>query len=608
MSGAEEVFDYIVVGSGAGGATVAARLAENKRSVLILEAGRDPSAPGKDLPQDYDIPAFHCFATENPAMAWNYHVRVGADDSARLKLSNLPPPGVLYPRASGLGGCTAHNAMLFVPTPDEDWRRIAELTGDPSWRASEMRRHFAAVEDCHYRPLLRYLAEKSGGHLDWIGHGWNGWLPSELTVPWRAVEDGPLILAICEAVGDDLFGHGVGSTIRRIFGQMVRFFLGEARAKGRNAEGFCFAPLSTLNGKRRGARERALDAKDRCGLSIKYDALATRVIVANGRAEGVEYLKGAHLYRASPLAGETEGERAFVRARREVILCGGSFNTPQLLMLSGIGPPEEIETAKVKVVRELPGVGGNLQDRYEVSLVHKAQKSWSCLDDAKFSTGDPLYAEWLNGQGMYCSNGAAMAFKFSSRDGLPNPDLFALGLLTRFQGYFPGYSEIIRDSRADFSFALLKAYTQNHRGRVRLASADPRDPPAIDFSAFAEGAEGQEGDIAALVRGMKRLRGVTGRLVDSGILAPEDTPGPQFTSDEALADFIRLRAWGHHASCTCAIGFEQAGGVLDKDFRVHGVNGLRVVDASVFPNIPGYFIVSAVYTVAEKAAQAILKS
>jgi len=92
------------------------------------------------------------------------------------------------------------------------------------------------------------------------------------------------------------------------------------------------------------------------------------------------------------------------------------------------------------------------------------------------------------------------------------------------------------------------------------------------------------------------------------VLELEDTPGAGVASDEALSDFVRKRAWGHHASCTCAIGPEEKRGALDSEFRIHGVKGLRVVDASIFPNIPGYFIVSAVYTIAEKAAAAILKS
>jgi choline dehydrogenase len=612
--GADDIFDYIVVGSGAGGAPLAARLAEAGASVLVLEAGSDPSASAPGLPEDYDVPAFHPLASENPAMAWNFFVHDYGDDHERRRAFHRPePPGVLYPRASTLGGCTAHNAMLLLATPDLDWNDIAGITRDQSWCASEMRRHFQAVDNCRYRPFLRFLAKISGGRLNPSGHGWEGWLANELALPHRALKDRQLVRMIREAIRKDLFADGsVWTDARHALERVVRFVLGEAdpndqRAQGAEAAGFCQTPLSTLCGRRRSARERALASVCDAGLSIEFDSLATRIVLDKGRAVGVEYLKGPHLYKASPLCCGATGELRTARARLETILCGGAFNTPQLLMLSGIGPPEEIEKVGLKVEHPLLAVGANLQDRYEMTLVHRVQPPWQCLKGAQFEPGDPLYRRWINGRGMYRSNGAAMAFKWCSSKRLTNPDLFAMGLLTRFDGYFPGYSDIISKSRADFSFALLKAYTKN-RGRVGLASADPREPPTIDFDCFAESADGPEGDITALVSGMKRLRRITSVLVERGILDPEDTPGTNVASDDALAEFVRQRAWGHHASCTCAIGPVDAGGALDSDFRIHGIQGLRVVDASVFPTIPGYFIVSAVYTIAEKAAAAILKS
>ena len=153
-----EAFDYVVVGSGAGGGTVAARLAEAGMSVLVLEAGRDPAAalaPG--LPEDYDVPAFHPFASENKAMAWNYRVHDFGDDAERRPGADAcGRRGVLY--ASTLGGCTAHNAMILIVPDDSDWNAIADLTGDSSWRAEAMRRYFQRLENCRHRPLWRFIA------------------------------------------------------------------------------------------------------------------------------------------------------------------------------------------------------------------------------------------------------------------------------------------------------------------------------------------------------------------------------------------------------------------------------------------------------------------
>ena len=608
--------DYIVVGSGAGGGTVAARLAEAGMRVLLLEAGSDPAIQtGPGLPEDYEVPAFHSFASENLEMVWNFRVHDFGDDAGRQGPSGEDGRSVLYPRAVTLGGCTAHNAMIFMAPHRSDWDNIADLTGDDSWRADAMQRYFQRVENCGYRPLWRCLSWLTAGRINPSGHGWNGWLKTEVPWPRRAFGDHRLMKVIRAAIRADLAPEETGGSwlqaLPKRIERLARFVVGKSdpndlRLQGKLAEGLCILPLSTANGRRNGSRERVLAAAKTGHLRIEYNALAVRVLLdEKRRATGVEYRKGRNLYRASPLCSGEIGALSVVHAKKEVILSGGTFNSPQLLMLSGIGPVDVLSAAGIPVQVALRGVGQNLQDRYEIGLVHKASGPWSCMKAARFTKGDGLFKDWQRGRGMYASNGVAVAFAFRSDPARPDPDLFVMALLTKFSGYFTGYSEMIRTSKNDLTFASLKAHTQNRGGTVTLASADPRDPPLIDFRGFEEGTDATGEDLASVITGIHRVRRMAAAMQKDGTIAAEYLPGLE-VQGEALVDQVRRHAWGHHACGSCAIGPVDGGGVLDSDFRVHGTTGLRVVDASAFPRIPGFFIACAVYMIGEKAADVIL--
>ena len=185
------------------------------------------------------------------------------------------------------------------------------------------------------------------------------------------------------------------------------------------------------------------------------------------------------------------------------------------------------------------------------------------------------------------------------------PDIFCLALLGLFRGYFPNYSALFAENLNYLTGGCAEAHTNNCAGRVKLTPSDPRDTPIINFHYFDEGNDDRGEDIAAVVEGIRFVRKITQYFKDKKLIAQEELPGDSVQSDEELKAFARARAWGHHASSTCAIGRREQGGVLTSDFRVHGTQGLRVVDASVFPRIPGFFIVSAVYMIAEKAADVI---
>ena len=602
----EEV-DYIVVGSGAGGGTLAARLAEQGMRVVLLEAGHDPRTDGEAerFPGDYDIPAFHAFASENKAMAWNFFVEHFADRrQAARDPKRVEGQGVLYPRAGTLGGCTAHNAMIFITAQPCDWDGMAKATGDSGWSAKTMSAYQRKVESCRHRPVWRWLGKLG---VKSTGHGWDGWLPIEKGTPRQALGDGRL-RRLLEVAGIAASRRITGA--RAAVERLVRGALDPNDDRTNGAEGLCYAPLANDRHCRVGARERVLDvaARHPDRLRIELDALVTRVLFdAQGNAIGVEYLKGRHLYRADPDPSTGPGEIKTLHAAREVILAGGAFNTPQLLMLSGIGPREELERHGIPVRVDLSGVGTNMQDRYEVCVQSKLQRNWDSLKDVRYEADDPVGAMWTGQRdGIYISNGAALAFKRKSDPSLAEADLFIFALLGSFKGYYPGYSKDLVKSPNVVSWAILKARTDNRAGTVRLRSADPRDPPLIQFHYFEEGSDNAGRDLRAVAKGVEFVREATAPLKRKGMIEDEIDPGDKVTG-KALEAWVRDNAWGHHASCTCPIGDCASGGVLDTRLRVHGVKRLRIVDASIFPRIPGYFIVSAVYMAAERAADIILE-
>jgi choline dehydrogenase len=608
--------DYIIVGSGAGGGPLAANLARTGFSVLLLEAGGDPCSINDMGRWMYEVPIFHGLATEYADCAWNYYVHHYSDPQRRKKDAKYVSEmdGVWYPRAGTLGGCTAHNAMITVLPQASDWNRIADITGDASWRAENMRHCFARLENCRYVPnpdspkgeiegVLSSIAGLIEGDKDWRdwshGHGFNGWLATSEADPALALKDPEIVAALLRTVKEAIRDH-IGNPLVRF---ETRFDPNDSRTATESPEGLAFTPLAVDKGKRNGPREYLVRTQKNFPekLKILKNALATRVIFEGTSAVGIEYIEGPHLYKADKAAivDPSSVPRREVRAKREVILAAGAFNSPQLLKLSGIGPRAELSTFGIRTLVDLPGVGENLQDRYEIGVISEFARNFKLLEDATFAPPEPnpdaYFKEWERGSGIYASNGALIGIIKRSTPDKQEPDLYIFGLPGFFRGYKPGYSKEFERFHNRFTWAILKARTKNTAGRVCLQSANPWDTPKIEFHYFDEGSDKRGEDLDAVFKGVEFVRDMNRRLQKLGLVTKEICPGPDYQTEDATREFIRNEAWGHHASCSNKIGAgDDPMAVLDSRFRVRGTQSLRVVDTSVFPRIPGYFIVSAI--------------
>ena len=588
----QQEYDYIVVGSGAGGGPVAANLARRGFTVALLEAG------GADVSCDYQVPAFFSKVSEDPELRWDYVVKHFDNDAEQARDPKRVPDdggfGIWYPRSGTLGGCTAHNALITICPYPSDWERIAEATGDRSWSAALMSEYFTRLERCYY------CKEPNFGRPHPGGHGFTGWLATNIARPKLLVADWKVLRIVVTALLFELKGK-FWSTLCTVWrawwnfkGGPIEFVTSlfdpnDRRTPCCEREGLFFVPFATESARRVSVRDLlTVTQQDQLRkLDIRTNTLVTRILFeargdgqappATGelKAIGVEFMEGLHLYRADPRSIYAEPPRPRrLLARREVILAAGAFNTPQVLMLSGIGPREELAKHGIDVLLDRQGVGRNLQDRYEISVVCSTKTDFTITQGATFRRPDvgeypdPLFAQWLKGGGPYATNGVLIAFTLKSDSALLEPDLFIFCVPGVFKGYFPGYSQHLVEQTANFTWVILKSRTLNHAGTVTLRSRDPRDTPKVAFRYFEEGSPGGETDLAAAVKGVEHVRALNRKLAD--IIDMEWLPGPDYPDHESLKRYVHDQAWGHHASCTAKMGaIEDPAAVVDSKFPGH---------------------------------------
>jgi len=503
MSGQDaERFDYVVVGAGSAGCVLAARLSEDPdRSVLLLEAGGPDDGDAVHVP----MAVSQAWRTR---LDWNYHT---------VEQKHAQGRRLYWPRGRVLGGSSSINAMIYVRGAAADFDEWAAL-GNSGWSYSGVLPYFRKSED------------NTRGPSRW--HGVGGPLGvSDLRSPH------PWSLALVESAV--AAGHRDNPDF--------------------NAESQDGAGLYQVT-QRRGRRSSAAGAflhpaMGRPNLTVRTGALATRVVLAGGRAAGVEYRR----------AGATQ----LARAGAEVILCGGAVNSPQLLLLSGIGPPGQLGDVGVPVTHALPGVGQGLQDHPCVPVVFRTVEADSLSGVLRPGVRD-LLDFYVRGRGQH----HIAPLKFWEH-GLTDPDIHAVTMLD----------------------VLVRVAS---RGSVTLRSADPTWAPAIDAGYLAE-----EADLEALVAGIRQLRAVAATGPLTSVVAAEVFPGPAAQSDDALRDAVRSAVETlYHPASSCRMGVDDDA-VVDPELRVHGVPGLRVADASVMPTLVRGNTNAPTIMIAERAADLV---
>ncbi|KAI1487032.1 hypothetical protein F5X96DRAFT_651883 [Biscogniauxia mediterranea] len=570
-------YDYIVVGSGPGGAPLAANLARAGQTVLLLEAGVDLG----DNKNYSDISNFN-LAGNDEKSRWDFFVRHSDDEERESKYEKttwrntdgsfyvgLEPPegakrlGVYYPRAATLGGCAMHNGGICTLPADDDWNYIAEITGDASWLADNMRKNFEKIETNEYLPPGT------------PGHGFDGYLNTTISDP-----------SFLQQTSD----------VQKVAAEIIDFVGGDAARdinaldpdRDQNTGVFGLASHADRNGKRAGTNtyiRKTLADPAEYPLTVQLESLVTKILFSEETEEptaiGVEFLQGPYQYEADPRYNGSKGDIGQVFANKEVIIAGGAFNSPQILKLSGIGPAEELEKFNIPVIKDLPGVGERLADNYEAGLLALADKP-------------------LNG------TSGPFGVLLKTPTARKNRNIHGWCASFSFEGFYPGFPTDYGPS--EYECALVHMNPRSQAGYVHLRSANPQEMPDINLNFFAEG---EDEDLTEILDGVKELRKAFNTVGPPIAPFNEKHPCPgknQNCTDEAQKEYIKLQSYSHHASSTCAIGSaDDKMAVLDSKFRVHGVKNLRVVDASAFPRVPGAFPVCPTFMLSEKASDDILK-
>ncbi|BCH23924.1 choline dehydrogenase [Mesorhizobium sp. L-8-10] len=522
--------------------------------VLANRLSADPAnkvllleAGGKDNNPLFRLPMLMGKLFQSGIYNWHYHTEPEPHLNGR---------SLYWPRGKALGGSSTINGMIYVRGNRHDYDRWAQL-GLPGWSYDEVLPAFRRSEG--------HIQRKDGYH------GSEG----ELTV-CRARSTNPLHDVFAQA------GSEAGYRLNDDF-------------NGEDQEGFGKFDFTIRKGKRWSTSYAFLrPVLSRPNLTVETRALTRRILIENGRAVGVEFQQG--------------GAVRSVRATREVVVCAGTVNSPQLLMLSGIGPADELAGHGISTVADLPGVGKNLQDHVDCVMVYECTKPVTLYSDLR---ADRLI--WSIIEGTLFGRGVATTFPYEagaflkSRADLVAPDIqvhFMPALEKTANLHFPNPFRKKVAVEANHGFTLrVGPVNPESRGEITLRSADPSQAPKIQANYLET-----EFDRRTMIAGIRMTREVIGQKAFDPYRGKELAPGPERMSDAELVEWLRATAMTtFHPVGTCKMGNDPMA-VVDTRLKVRGVEGLRVADASIMPIISSGNTNAPAIMIGERAADFILET